>query len=70
MYRVAVIGAGGVGAVYAARLCAIPGVEVHCVCRGAHQEAIAHNGICVTSIGGDASVRALPRARCALFSRH
>jgi hypothetical protein len=55
-YRVAVVGAGGVGAYFAARL-AQAGACVHCVCRGAHAESIRLRGIRVTSIAGDATVR-------------
>jgi len=55
-YRVAVVGTGGVGGYLAARLANTPGIEVHCICRGAHKEAIQRWGIRVTSIGGDTTV--------------
>jgi len=56
-YRVAVVGAGGVGGYYAARLANTPGFEVHCVCRGATLEAIKLWGLRVTSIGGNTTAR-------------
>lgn len=51
-YRVAIVGTGGVGALFAARLAASPGVEVHCVCRPPHVDVIRELGISVTGISG------------------
>lgn len=60
-YRVAIVGTGGVGAYFAARL-AQAGCAVFCVARGAHLEAISLWGVRVTSFApdGDAVVRGFP----------
>jgi 2-dehydropantoate 2-reductase len=50
--RIAVIGAGGVGAYFGARL-AQAGHDVAFVARGAHLEAMRANGLRVESAGGD-----------------
>jgi 2-dehydropantoate 2-reductase len=54
-YRVAVVGTGGVGALFAARLAET--VEVHCVCRSPHVDVIREAGISVTGISGATTVR-------------
>ena len=63
-YSVCVVGAGGVGALFAARL-AEAGVTVHCIARGAHLAAIQRRGIAVKSFAGDATVRRRGCARVA-----
>jgi 2-dehydropantoate 2-reductase len=50
--RIAVIGTGGVGGYFGAKL-ARAGHEVHFIARGAHLEAILAHGLRVESIGGD-----------------
>jgi 2-dehydropantoate 2-reductase len=55
-YSVCVVGAGGVGALFAARLAAA-GLTVHCIARGAHLAAIQRRGIVVKSFAGDATAR-------------
>ena len=55
-YSVCVVGAGGVGALFAARL-ADAGVTVHCIARGPHLAAIQRRGIAVKSFAGDATAR-------------
>ena len=55
-YSVCVVGAGGIGALFAARL-ADAGVTVHCIARGAHLAAIQRRGIAVKSFAGDATAR-------------
>jgi choline dehydrogenase-like flavoprotein len=69
-YRVCVVGAGGVGALFAARL-ADAGVTVHCIARGAHLAAIQRRGIFVKSFAGDATARQRRAARggCARLTR-
>lgn len=53
--RFAVIGAGGVGGYFGARLAAA-GHDVNFVARGAHLAALRHDGLTVTSINGDFTV--------------
>jgi 2-dehydropantoate 2-reductase len=53
--RVAVFGAGGVGAYFGGRL-AVAGDEVHLIARGAHLEALRRNGLHVRSPKGDFDV--------------
>lgn len=53
--RVAVFGAGGVGAYFGARL-AVAGAELAVVARGAHLDAIRANGLQVDSVLGDMHV--------------
>lgn len=50
--RVAVFGAGGIGAYFGGRL-ALAGVEVQLIARGAHLEALRRNGLRVQSTKGD-----------------
>jgi 2-dehydropantoate 2-reductase len=50
--KIAVMGAGGVGGYFGARL-AVSGEEVHFIARGAHLEAIQNNGLQVYSANGD-----------------
>lgn len=50
--RVAVYGAGGVGAYFGGRLAA-SGCEVHLIARGSHLEALRVNGLEIESIHGD-----------------
>ncbi len=54
--RIAVFGAGGVGAYVGGRLAA-NGADVQLVARGAHLDAIRENGLRVESIAGDFDVR-------------
>ena len=53
--RVAVFGAGGIGAYFGGRL-ALAGVEVHLIARGAHLEALRRHGLHVRSPKGDFDV--------------
>jgi 2-dehydropantoate 2-reductase len=53
--RIAVVGAGGVGGYFGARL-ASHGEEVHFVARGTHLAAMANHGMQVRSVFGDFSV--------------
>ena len=55
--KIAVVGAGGVGGVFGARLAA-GGKEVHFVARGAHLEAMRRDGIAVE--GGPGEIRVRP----------
>jgi 2-dehydropantoate 2-reductase len=50
--RIAVFGAGGVGAYFGGRL-AVGGAEVHLIARGAHLDALRANGLRVKSVRGD-----------------
>ena len=52
MMRIAVMGTGGVGGYFGAKL-AQAGNDVAFVARGAHLEAMRANGLCVESAGGD-----------------
>jgi 2-dehydropantoate 2-reductase len=54
--RIAIFGAGGVGAYFGARLAEV-GNEVSIVARGAHLDAIRANGLRVDSVLGDMLVR-------------
>ena len=54
--RIAVMGTGGVGGYFGAKLAAA-GEDVAFVARGAHKEAIARNGLRVLSPAGDVHVR-------------
>jgi 2-dehydropantoate 2-reductase len=54
--KIAIVGAGGVGGYFGARLAAI-GEEVHFIARGAHLEAIQNNGLQVYSANGDILVK-------------
>ncbi|HZM77438.1 MAG TPA: 2-dehydropantoate 2-reductase [Candidatus Limnocylindrales bacterium] len=53
--RIVVVGAGGVGGYFGGRL-ATAGHDVAFVARGAHLEALRHNGLRVSSVHGDFSV--------------
>lgn len=53
--KIAVYGAGGVGAYFGGRL-AQAGAEVHLIARGAHLEALQNDGLDAESIHGDFSV--------------
>jgi 2-dehydropantoate 2-reductase len=53
--RIAVVGAGAVGGYFGARL-AQGGAELVVIARGAHLEAIRHEGLRLTSVAGDAVV--------------
>jgi len=50
--RIAILAAGGVGGYFGARL-ARAGHDVHFVARGAHLEAMRHDGLRVLSVHGD-----------------
>jgi 2-dehydropantoate 2-reductase len=50
--KIAVMGAGGVGGYFGAKLAA-SGEEVHFIARGAHLEAIQNNGLQIYSANGD-----------------
>jgi 2-dehydropantoate 2-reductase len=50
--RVAIFGAGGIGAYFGGRL-ALAGVDVQLIARGAHLEALRRNGLRVQSTKGD-----------------
>jgi 2-dehydropantoate 2-reductase len=54
--KIAVIGAGGVGGYFGAKL-AVSGEEVHFIARGAHLEAIKRDGLRVLSANGDVVVK-------------
>lgn len=54
--KIAVLGAGGVGGYFGAKLAA-SGEEVHFIARGAHLEAIRSNGLQVHSANGDVLVQ-------------
>ncbi len=54
--KIAVMGAGGVGGYFGAKLAA-SGEEVHFIARGAHLEAIQNNGLQVYSANGDVFVK-------------
>ncbi len=54
--KIAVMGAGGVGGYFGAKLAA-SGEEVHFIARGAHLEAIQNNGLQVFSAKGDVLVK-------------
>lgn len=54
--RLGVIGAGGVGGYFGARLVAA-GADVHLLARGAHLAAIRNHGLHINSIHGDLNVR-------------
>lgn len=53
--KIAVYGAGGVGAYFGGRL-ANAGADVHLIARGAHLEALEEDGLDVESIHGDFSI--------------
>ena len=53
--RIAIFGAGGVGAYFGARLAAA-GAELAVIARGAHLDAIRANGMRVDSVLGDMHV--------------
>src|SRR5262245_15724111 len=50
--KIAIVGAGGVGGYFGAKLAAI-GEEVHFIARGGHLEAIRRSGLQVYSANGD-----------------
>ncbi len=54
--KIAIVGAGGVGGYFGARL-AVSGEDVHFIARGAHLEAIRSNGLQVHSANGDILVK-------------
>jgi 2-dehydropantoate 2-reductase len=54
--RIAVMGAGGVGGYFGARLAA-GGEEVHFIARGSHLEAMQKNGLQVNSANGDVLIK-------------
>jgi 2-dehydropantoate 2-reductase len=54
--KIAIVGAGGVGGYFGARLAA-SGEQVHFIARGAHLEAIQNNGLQVYSANGDILVK-------------
>ena len=54
--KIAIIGAGGVGGYFGARLAA-SGEEVHFIARGAHLDAIKQDGLRVLSANGDVVVK-------------
>jgi 2-dehydropantoate 2-reductase len=54
--KIAIVGAGGVGGYFGAKLAA-NGEEVHFIARGAHLEAIQNNGLQVYSANGDVLVK-------------
>lgn len=54
--KIAVLGAGGVGAYFGARL-AQAGAEVHLLARGAHLRALVERGLRVRSVNGDLDLR-------------
>ncbi len=56
--RIAVMGAGAVGAYFGARLAAA-GFEVAFVARGKHLEAMQRNGLAIKSFNGDQHIRSL-----------
>jgi ketopantoate reductase len=73
--RIAVIGAGGIGAIYAASL-AKAGAEVAVVARGAHLAAIRKQGLKVEGDRGETHVRLAlasddpsPRRSCTMLTR-
>ncbi|MFO1352249.1 MAG: 2-dehydropantoate 2-reductase N-terminal domain-containing protein [Gammaproteobacteria bacterium] len=54
--RIAIVGAGGVGGYFGAKL-AVSGEEVHFIARGAHLDAIKRDGLRVLSANGDVLVK-------------
>ena len=54
--KIAIVGAGGVGGYFGARL-AVSGEEVHFIARGAHLEAIQNNGLQIYRTNGDILVK-------------
>lgn len=54
--KVAVVGAGGIGAYFGGRLAAA-GEEVHLIARGPHLTALRERGLRVRSVAGDVDVR-------------
>ena len=54
--KIAVMGAGGVGGYFGAKLAA-SGEEVHFIARGAHLEAMRKNGLQVHSANGDVLIK-------------
>src|SRR5215813_2082559 len=54
--KIAIVGAGGVGGYFGAKLAA-SGEEVHFIARGAHLEAIQMSGLQVYSANGDVLVQ-------------
>ena len=54
--KIAVLGAGGVGGYFGAKLAA-SGEEVHFIARGAHLDAIKSNGLQIHSANGDVLVK-------------
>lgn len=64
MARIAVVGAGGVGGYFGARL-SEAGHEVHVLARGAHLEALRRDGLRLESPAGDVSLRVAAHASAA-----